>query len=317
MVAAWYSVTPADAATRDRYHQDAKTSTRPRPEEEWIERHDAGLAIVDADTWDAAQAQLAKNGRYARRNNTRFQYLLRGLIRCPKCEGAYTDAADRGKRRYRCVRLDSTVSSTGQRCYSPSVLAEPLEDAVWGAVTDALQSKDILRSEFESRLTETAITDDIDRRLKHIEVAHKLVERKMERLADAYENEVMDLEMYSQRSDRHKARISALEAEASALREQQVTEQEIAQSTASFEDFLKQIDTGLAALTFDERQQFLRLLVEKITYEDGNAKVEVVFPPASGDESAYLRRKDPEPVEGRLSDIHPTTPHPSSCRRSR
>ena len=38
------------------------------------------------------------------------------------------------------------------------------------------------------------------------------------------------------------------------------------------------IDTGLAALTFDERQQFLRLLVKKITYEDRKAKVEVVFP---------------------------------------
>ena len=89
--------------------------------------------------------------------------------------------------------------------------------------------------------------------LEHIEVAHKLVERKIERLADAYENEVMDLEMYTQRSDRHKARISALEEEAIALREQQVTEQEIARSTASFEDFLEQIDTELATLTFDER----------------------------------------------------------------
>ena len=51
-------------------------------------------------------------------------------------------------------------------------------------------------------------------------------------------------------------------------------------------------------MTFEERQQFLRLLVEKITYEDGKAKVEVVLPPSSGDESAYLRRKDPEPVKG-------------------
>ena len=86
------------------------------------------------------------------------------------------------------MRLDPTVSSTGQCCYSPSALAKPLEDAVWRTVTDALQSKDILRQEFESRPNETTITDDIDRRLKHIEVAFKHVERQMERLAVAYED---------------------------------------------------------------------------------------------------------------------------------
>lgn len=174
-------------------------------------------------------------------------------------------------------------------------------------MTEALQNKDILRSEFESRLTETAISDDTDRRLKHIQVALRHVERQMERITDAYENEVMDLDMYRKRADRHRTRTSALEDEAQALKEQQVTEQEIARSTASFEDFLKQIDTGLEALTFDERQQFLRLLVEKITYEDGKAKVEIAFPPATGDESAYLRSKDPELIEGRR---HQPT-HPS------
>jgi hypothetical protein len=33
-------------------------------------------------------------------------------------------------------------------------------------------------------------------------------------------------------------------------------------------------------LIFDQRQQFLCRLVEKITYEDGKAKVEIVIPPA-------------------------------------
>ena len=179
-----------------------------------------------------------------------------------------------------------------------SVLADPLEDAVWAAVTDAMQDTDILRSEFESRLTDTALADDADRRLKHIEVAIKHVERKLERLTDAYENEAMELDSYKERADRLRARKIALNDDAKALREQQITEQEIARSTESFEDFLAQIDDGLKALTFEERQQFLRLLVEKITYEDGKAKVEVVLPPSSGDESAYLSRKDPKALVG-------------------
>jgi site-specific DNA recombinase len=51
---------------------------------------DPALAIVDDDTWTKAQQQLAANQRYAGRNNKRHQYLLRGLIKCPRCGGAYT-----------------------------------------------------------------------------------------------------------------------------------------------------------------------------------------------------------------------------------
>ena len=44
-------------------------------------------AIVDEETWQAAQSQLAENRRHSRRNNQRHRYLLRSLIRCPRCGG--------------------------------------------------------------------------------------------------------------------------------------------------------------------------------------------------------------------------------------
>ena len=47
-------------------------------------------AIVDGATWGAAQGQLAENAKYSGRNNKRNQYLLRGLIKCPRCGGSYS-----------------------------------------------------------------------------------------------------------------------------------------------------------------------------------------------------------------------------------
>ena len=47
-------------------------------------------ALVDEATWQAAQAQLLANSQYSRRNNGRHQYLLRDLVRCPRCGGSYT-----------------------------------------------------------------------------------------------------------------------------------------------------------------------------------------------------------------------------------
>jgi site-specific DNA recombinase len=109
---------------------------------------DPPLAIVDAETWSKAQQQLAANQRYAGRNNKRHKYLLKGLIKCRRCGGAYMGAADHGTRRYRCYRDDSRVSSTGQKCASGSVSAGPLEQAVWDAVTDVLSDQNLLREQY-------------------------------------------------------------------------------------------------------------------------------------------------------------------------
>jgi site-specific DNA recombinase len=101
--------------------------------------------IVDAATWEAAQAQLQENARMAPRNNKRNQYLLRGLIRCPRCGSTYTGYAVRGKfRGYRCNRTDSTTSSTGKRCTPGGIPAQPVEDTVWEAVSEALQQPEVL-----------------------------------------------------------------------------------------------------------------------------------------------------------------------------
>ena len=79
--------------------------------------------IVDEATWQTAQIQLAENRRNSRRNNQRHQYLLRGLVRCPRCGGNYTGYVQHGSRGYRCGRANWTVSSTGHRC--PRVPSPP------------------------------------------------------------------------------------------------------------------------------------------------------------------------------------------------
>ena len=51
---------------------------------------------------------------------------------------------------------------------------------------------------------------------------------------------------------------------------------------------------GLTSLTFDERQQLLRLVIERITVENGVARIDTVIPP----DQDNLRNRHPEPVEG-------------------
>ena len=53
---------------------------------------------------------------------------------------------------------------------------------------------------------------------------------------------------------------------------------------------------GLDAMSFEDRQQFLRRVVERITVENGVARIETGIP--TGQDK--LRNRYPEPAEGLL-----------------
>ena len=70
--------------------------------------------IVDEPTWQAAQVQLTANSLYSSLNNRRHQYLLRGLVRCPRCGGTYTGYTRRGYSAYRCNRVTGAHRPLGR-----------------------------------------------------------------------------------------------------------------------------------------------------------------------------------------------------------
>ena len=54
-------------------------------------------------------------------------------------------------------------------------------------------------------------------------------------------------------------------------------------------------------MTFDERQQLLRLVIERITVENGVARIDTVIPP----DQDNLRNRYPELVEGPPRPLEP------------
>src|SRR6266481_8918991 len=58
-------------------------SQQPAPAEEWIAV--PVPALISEETFQAAQHRLDRNVQMARRNNTTYTYLLRGLVSCGQC----------------------------------------------------------------------------------------------------------------------------------------------------------------------------------------------------------------------------------------
>ena len=150
-------------------------------------------------------------------------------------------------------------------------------------------------------INSSADPENREQDLKQIKLAMNHVERQQKRLLDAYLNEAFDMERLKDEGDRLDARKESLLADRKLLHDAQVTSEAMDRSTTEFDGFLAEIAVGLEALTFEERQKMLRLIVEKITYENGKARVEIVIPPApveSEGATAKLHNRLPEPDEG-------------------
>ena len=148
---------------------------------------------------------MRQNSLHSPRNNKRHGYLLRGLVRCPRCGGAYTGYSQKGNRGYRCQRRDPTVSSTGQRCKPGAVSAQHLEDAVWDAISESLQEPQLLADEYRRRLAENAGAQPFVEERKKLGIALKRVAAQEDRVTEAYVSEAMDLDRYKEEMEKLKS----------------------------------------------------------------------------------------------------------------
>ena len=113
-------------------------------------------------------------------------------------------------------------------------------------------------------------------------------------MTDAYRNEAMDLSRYQTEMDRLANRRAELERMQQDIERRSQQEDANRKALEELKRFCGQVKVGLENFTFEERQQFLRLVVEGITVADGRVKVETVIPT---DRDVKLRNTRDGPVE--------------------
>ncbi len=102
-------------------------------------------AIVSRETWLAAQDQLQKNKKFAKRNSKR-EYLLRGLLHCSLCGRSMTaygrpsmrkNSPDKIYHYYSCITKESgSYAISGERCNCRRIPVDELDEAVWQCLLD-------------------------------------------------------------------------------------------------------------------------------------------------------------------------------------
>jgi site-specific DNA recombinase len=142
------AVEPGDGDNGNGYRRTKNTSRRLRPRDQWAPIDLPGsLRIIDEKTFRRAQRQLETNAERSPRNG-KNKYLLRTLLKCGPCGSPMYGTPCHGKRYYRCGNRYRTFPLP-RECPVGSVRAEPLENAVWDKICEAIQNPELIVSQIE------------------------------------------------------------------------------------------------------------------------------------------------------------------------
>jgi site-specific DNA recombinase len=263
----------------------AKSSRVLRPRGEWLTL--LLEPLVSPELFQAVQRRLEKNLEMARRN-TRHEYLLSGLLFCGQCGGRMGGHHCRDRAYYRCYRkkADNLVPALGggfAPCLCPEVRAEAVEPVIWESVAGLIRNPEFLVSELRKRSEDSSQTRQmLEKELKLC--GERLGEFPGEqlRLVEGYRKGLYPDFLLREEMDRLKQeettlekRREELERRLSILTLSQAQEEE-ARALAA------RIGKNLDALGFNQRQEVLRLLVEKVYYRGTELEISTIIP-LSGD----------------------------------
>lgn len=253
---------------------DARSHTF-RPVEEWIAVSVPG--IVDADLWHLAQEQLARNSERATRNNTRHQYLLSALLICGQCGRRMIGVTDgRGRCRYLCsARYPRHIPGA---CDGRSMTAEPLEDQVWRWIAQLLSDPQLLRAHFEESRGDPAVDGADERESTRLERQLKALDREIARLIDAYQAAAIELDELKERRRQIEDHARHLRERLSELRRQRSEREQGIRLLQGLEAFCAGIRQSLIDPSFEVKQKVLRLVVDRIIFEESKVTIRHIIP---------------------------------------
>jgi site-specific DNA recombinase len=227
------------------------------PREAWIPI--AVPPIIDPATFEAAEAQLQRNRRLARRNR-RFEYLLvGGRLRCGQCDSTMSGGNKQGIPYYICGRKpfqDAAASHTKR-----SIQAREVEPLVWQAVEDVLNNPALITDELERRREGTSTRQaDLDRERQEYQRQLAQCTKDLKRWEAAYLGEAIDLDDFKAKRTEVDARRDSAEQELARLEAEQHLIAQTELETASLVDYCARVRVDLQQFTLEEKQRALEAL---------------------------------------------------------
>ena len=267
----------------------------PRPAADWIAI--PVPALITGEDFALAQARLARNPAWSRRN-ARQDYLLRRLVSCRRC-GMAQPIINNGRRAvYRCPTQDTAVNRRRPTpCPTPAIPAAARDAAVWADLCQVLSDLAIL-DEAMRRAQAGWLNDDVRAARGHdLRRRRATLERQRQRLIDAYAVGAVTLEELQARVQALDARLRDVAQEAQQLAASEEHRAQVAALAAQLEAFRATIAAGLDHASFARRRELVELLIDRVLVDPPEVEIRYLTPfGGSVQRKVALRLRHQEPT---------------------
>jgi site-specific DNA recombinase len=253
-------------------------SQPPAPAEEWMAV--PVPAIVSEELFEAAQHRLDRHTQMARRNNTTYEYVLRGLVSWGQwrlaCGGRTLHP---GYHYYFCRgRTDALRLALGERCTARYAPAQALDTLVWQDLCQVLQEPALITHELARAQMGEWLPQALQARRQTLRDVLAQLERQQARLLDLYLAEVIEREEFERRRKEVAQTQHGLTQQLRQLDAQAQQHVHVAALAQGIEAFCQRIQPTLDKLTFVQRRQLVELLIDRVIVNDMQVEIRYVVP---------------------------------------
>jgi len=258
---------------RARRHEDV-------PQDQWIEIEVP--AIIDEATFEWTQQRLKENQQRAKRR-TVAPSLLQSLLVCKQCGYALYRTSTKtsaGKKiyYYRCVGSDNYRFENGRVCQSKPIRVDMLDELVWSHLIKLLRTPKLVEEEIERRKEASRESKLSVRRQKDLQEEIRRLEKQINRLLDAYQEDLLTLPELRQRSTPLNGRLGTARTDLEKTKAAAVEEGHLDVIGQEVTHFLNCLQIREERLTMEEKQRIVRLLVKEVVVSGEIVKVHHSIP---------------------------------------
>ena len=280
-------VAPRQRITRPLRRSDGVASRdcagHERPREEWIEI--PVPAIIPEATFALAEERLARNQKLSARK-TRTPSVAQGIASCGKCGYAMSRTSAQTSARkisyYRCLGSDAWRHMNGPLCDNRPVRQDLLDDVVWNEILRLLENPSLIQSEIDRRMEAAQNADPNRQREQKLSQSLVRTHKGIQRLVNAYQKELITLEVLRQRLPELRSRESALNRELQSVKDHVQERETYLRLTETLEQFLEMMRHSAKVMDIPERQRIARLLVKEVLVADDTITIRHSIPIPQG-----------------------------------
>jgi site-specific DNA recombinase len=243
-------------------------------------------ALVTEESFARAQELLQQNKLRSRRR-TIAPSVVQGLVSCAKCGYALartsTQTTARKIHYYKCIGSDSWRKLGGRVCDNGRfVRQELLDQIIWAEVIRLLEEPALIQQELDRRLAAARSSDPTKKREQSLQRELTQVSKGIERLLNAYQEELLSIEQLRERMPGLRQRQQTLRAELQAIADQANDRAVFLRLAETLTAFLARLRSAAETLSVMERQRIVRLLVKEVLVGEDTITIRHSIPIPSG-----------------------------------